>query len=221
MGDGKYRPPNLQIIFTGSYKHKSNKITPGWDCSTCERAKPEPYCKIAFKRPMSLKYFCLGSPIDSSLLLLLCQQWWKSVWKCLSVSLSMSDTSFRFNQFGDAKRQMRPSSFVTRTHRKITVSLLWNSLVIDIWIQFVIDVIANGVILIVVQTPESDFMSFGVVHVDWHSFWRSLLRKICRYRSLIMIYDGDNTNENSSKTKIITTTTVAAAETAATTATRL
>ena len=46
MGGGKYRPPNLQIIFTGFYKHKSNEITPGWDCSMCKKAKPEPYCHM-------------------------------------------------------------------------------------------------------------------------------------------------------------------------------
>ena len=43
MGDWKYRSPYLQIIFTGFCKHKSNNITPGWDCGTCEWAKPEPY----------------------------------------------------------------------------------------------------------------------------------------------------------------------------------
>ena len=54
MGDGKYRPPNFQIIFTGFYKHESNKITPGWDSSACERAKPEPASwtpNPAFGRP--------------------------------------------------------------------------------------------------------------------------------------------------------------------------
>ena len=44
IGGRKYRPPGLQIIFTGFCKHKSNNITPGWDCGTCEWAKPEPYC---------------------------------------------------------------------------------------------------------------------------------------------------------------------------------
>ena len=41
MGGGKYQPPNLQIIFTGFYKHESNDISPGGDCGTSEWAKPE------------------------------------------------------------------------------------------------------------------------------------------------------------------------------------
>ena len=41
MGGGKYRPPDLQIIFTGFNKHESNDISPGGDCGTSERAKPE------------------------------------------------------------------------------------------------------------------------------------------------------------------------------------
>ena len=41
MGGGKYRPPNLQIIFTGFYKHESNDISPSGDCGTSEWAKPE------------------------------------------------------------------------------------------------------------------------------------------------------------------------------------
>ena len=43
MGGGKYGPPNLQIIFTGFYKHESDDISAEGDCGTSEWAKPEAY----------------------------------------------------------------------------------------------------------------------------------------------------------------------------------
>ena len=43
MGGGKYRPPNLLIIFTGFFKHEINNISLGGDSGTSE---PEAYCGV-------------------------------------------------------------------------------------------------------------------------------------------------------------------------------